>query len=109
MANTKARKRGRPRRDSSAQSASGIANQVRNDLNSIIGVCETCHRPLHSVAPIAEKIGVSAVVLAGFIKGQKGLSLETFDRVYGWVQEYKANPVPLNGDEAATTEEVATA
>ena len=103
------RKRGRPRRDAAAISQNGIVERVRTDLNSIIGVCETCHRPLHSVAPIAAEIGVGQVVLAGFIKGSKGLSLETFDKVNNWVEDYKANPRDLNMAPATEAQETATA
>lgn len=104
-------KRGRPRRDASAVNQSGIVQQLRNSLNDIIGVCETCHRPLRSVAPIAEQAGVSAIVLAGFIKGQKGLSMETLDKVWGFVEDYKAHPdkYTLNGDGTEAEAEVATA
>lgn len=105
-------KRGRPRRDASAVTQSGIVQTLRNDLNDIIGVCETCHRPLRSVAPIAEQAGVSAIVLAGFIRGHKGLSMETLDKVWAFVADYKANPekYALNGSgEAEATTELATA
>lgn len=96
-----AQRRGRPRRQANANSG-GISGVIRNELVGIIGVCETCNRPLHSLAPIATEMDVAPVILAGFVKGTKGLAQETLDKVYDWVEAYKANPHPLN--EAPATE-----
>lgn len=98
MATTEARKRGRPRRDAT-QSVGGIVEQVRNDLNGMVGTCETCHRPLNSIGPLATEAGVNPVILANFMKGRKGVSMDTLDTLWKFTQNRKANgsepePVP---------------
>lgn len=107
MPNTNtARKRGRPRRNGSTGS-SGIVEQVRGSLNDLLDVCENCHRPQNEVAPLAKEIGVSPVILAKFMKGIAGVSMETFDKIHSWLQSdegqsYEGKPVSEDSDETST-------
>lgn len=93
MAGSNGRKRGRPRRDATA-STGGIVEQLRNDLNAFVGVCETCHRPLNAVGPLATRAGVNPVILANFMKGRKGVSMDTLNILWKFVQDEKANAQP---------------
>jgi hypothetical protein len=48
---------------------------------------------------VAEEIGVSPVVLAKFIRNESGVSMDTFDAMYGYVQEH-ANEIAATQNEA---------
>lgn len=92
-----ARKRGRPRGTTKPKSSAntGIAGYVRDNLAAMLDTCPNCHRPKNSVAPLAVELGVTAQTLAAFIKGEANVQLDTFNRFYEFVENWKkeqANP-----------------
>lgn len=93
------KKRGRPKRDASAAGdKSGPVFELRSKLNEIVGVCVACHRPINPIQPIAEQAQVTPITLAKFMRGEAGLSLETFTRLWTYVQNY----TPEEASEAAS-------
>lgn len=78
----------------------GLQEQVRDGLRNIVGVCETCGHTKRPVQPIAGEIGISPVILAKFIRGEAGVSMQTFDALYGYVQAHK-DDAPAASDEAS--------
>lgn len=90
---TQPRRRGRPKNSESKVvekgHSGGLIEPVREGLRQIVGVCQTCGHTIRPIQPVAEEIGVSPVVLAKFIKGDAGVSMLTFDALYGYVQEHQ--------------------
>lgn len=95
------KRRGRPAKADSkpSQYAGTVSNAIREQVRNFIGVCESCGHTLKPVQPIANQIGIAPVILAKFIRGEAGVSMETLDRLAGYVQEHE-NDAPE--DEAET-------
>lgn len=105
-----ARKRGRPRKgeqkvEQNAQSFTGnLAANLRDGLKEIVGVCETCGQWTSPISKIADEVGITPVTLAKFIRGEAGLSLASFDALYGYVQSKQAQAASEQGDASEASE-----
>jgi hypothetical protein len=100
------RRRGRPRKDESAPQkrafSGGIVEQVRSGLRNAVGVCETCGHTVNPIQPVADQIGISPVILAKFIRGESGVSMDTLDAMYGFVLEQQKNAEQNENSEPQT-------
>lgn len=106
---TAAKRRGRPAKADSkpSQYAGTVSNAIREQVRNFIGVCESCGHTLRPVQPVAKAIGIAPVILAKFIRGEAGVSMETLDRLAGYVQEHADDEPEVEGE--ATAEATASA
>jgi hypothetical protein len=105
-ADAPARRRGRPRKGegNAVKSAfdGGLVDTLRNDLREIIGVCQTCGHFTNPVQPIADEVGITPVTLGKFIKGEAGVSMDTFNALWGFASQRKAQAEASEASEGAT-------
>lgn len=89
-----ARRRGRPRKGEGKADKStfdgGLPDQLRADLLEVIGVCETCGHFTNPIQPIADEVGITPVTLGKFVKGEAGLSMGSFNSLWGYIATRKA-------------------
>jgi hypothetical protein len=109
-----AKRRGRPRKGESkvekVQNFSGnLTNTLRDNLKEIVGVCQTCGQWTSPVQPIADEVGITAVTLAKFIRGEAGLSMGSFDALWGYVTSYQEKAASEQADASEASEGAATA
>lgn len=101
-----ARRRGRPRKGEGNATKSnfdgGLVESLRNDLREIIGVCQTCGHFTNPVQPVADEVGITPVTLGNFVKGNAGVSMETFNALWGYVATRKAEADAAPEAEAAS-------
>lgn len=100
MATPTSRKRGRPKgttKQNKSDMNTGVIGYVRDGLGAILKVCPNCGNPESPVAPLANELGVTPQTLAAFLRGKANVQLDTFNRLYEYVENWKheqANPAP---------------
>lgn len=94
MAPKATKRRGRPRREESQSEYTGaLSNQVREAVKGFVKVCDSCGHTIRPIQPLAQAMGIAPAIVAGFIKGERGVSMETLDKLWGYVQQHQNDPV----------------